>query len=159
LNYVSFEDALPTKDIDGLIELANALDVPITMGEFIPSPYDYVDYILRGALDEVRFIVDNIGGITGGMKVARMAECFNMMCQPHNWGTTLDHAVHFHCELAMPNNLWFEMTQPQGITDRPYFKDKIRVDKDGYVPAPTKPGLGYELDHNILDNLTLRIDT
>jgi L-alanine-DL-glutamate epimerase-like enolase superfamily enzyme len=159
LNYVSFEDALPTKDIDGLIELANALDVPITMGEFMPSPYDYVDYILRGALDEVRFIVDNIGGISGGMKVARMAECFNMMCQPHNWGTTLDHAVHFHCELAMPNNLWFEMTQPQGITDRPYFKDKIRVDKDGYVPAPTKPGLGYEFDRNILDNMTLRIDT
>ena len=114
LNYVSFEDALNTKDIDGLVELAQALDVPIVMGEFMPSPYDYVDYILRGALDEVRFIVDNIGGITGGMKVARMAECFDMMCQPHNWGTTLDHAVHFHCELAMPNNIWFEMTQPQG---------------------------------------------
>ena len=44
LNYVSFEDALPTKDIDGLVELANALDIPITMGEFIASPYDYVDY-------------------------------------------------------------------------------------------------------------------
>lgn len=158
LNYVSFEDALPTKDIDGLVELANALDIPITMGEFIPSPYDYVDYVLRGALDEVRFIVDNIGGITGGMKVARMAECFNMMCQPHNWGTTLDHAVHFHCELASPNCQWFEMTQPQGITDRPYFKDKIRVDKDGFVPAPAKPGLGYEIDRNVFDNMTLRID-
>jgi len=159
LHYVSFEDALPTKDIDGLVELAAALDVPVTMGEFIPSPYDYVPYILRGALDEVRFIVDNIGGITSGMKVARMAECFNMMCQPHNWGSTLDHAVHFHCELAMPNNVWFEMTQPMGITDRPYFKDKIRLDKDGYVPAPVKPGLGYEFDRNVLDNMMLRVES
>jgi L-alanine-DL-glutamate epimerase-like enolase superfamily enzyme len=159
LNYVSFEDALNTKDIDGLEALAKALDIPIVMGEFMPSPYDYVDYILRGALDEVRFIVDNIGGITGGMKVARMAECFDMMCQPHNWGTTLDHAVHFHCELAMPNNIWFEMTQPQGITDRPYFKDKIRVDKDGYVPAPVKPGIGYEIDRNVFDNMMLRIES
>jgi L-alanine-DL-glutamate epimerase-like enolase superfamily enzyme len=159
LHYVSFEDALPTKDIDGLVALAAALDVPVTMGEFMPSLYDYVPYILRGAMDEVRFIVDNVGGITGGMKVARMAECFNMMCQPHNWGTTLDHAVHFHCELAMPNNIWFEMTQPMGITDRPYFKDKIRLDKDGYVPAPVKPGLGYEFDRGVLDNMMLRVES
>ena len=40
LHYVSFEDALPTKDIDGLVMLANALDVPIVMGEFLPSIYD-----------------------------------------------------------------------------------------------------------------------
>jgi L-alanine-DL-glutamate epimerase-like enolase superfamily enzyme len=159
LHYVSFEDALNTKDIDGLVELAAALDVPITMGEFMPSPYDYVDYVLRGALDEVRFVVDNIGGITSGMKVARMAECFDMMCQPHNWGTTLDHAVHFHCELAMPNNIWFEMTQPQGFPDRPYFKDKVRIDKDGYVPAPVKPGLGYEIDRNVFDNMMLRVES
>lgn len=159
LHYVSFEDALPIKDIDGLVELANALDVPIVMGEFMPSLYDYVPYIQRGALDEVRFIVDNIGGISGGMKVARMAECFNMICQPHNWGTTLDHAVHFHCELAMPNNIWFEMTQPMGITDRPYFKDKLRIDKEGYVPAPTKPGLGYEIDRGAFDNNMLRVES
>jgi L-alanine-DL-glutamate epimerase-like enolase superfamily enzyme len=159
LHYVSFEDALPTKDIDGLVELAAALDLPVVMGEFMPSIYDYVPYILRGAMDEVRFIVDNIGGITGGMKVARMAECFNMMCQPHNWGSLLDHAVHFHCELAMPNNVWFEMTQPMGTADRAYFKDKLRIDKDGYVPAPVKPGLGYELDRGVLDNMMLRVES
>jgi L-alanine-DL-glutamate epimerase-like enolase superfamily enzyme len=49
------------------------------------------------------------------------------------------------------------MTQPQGITDRPYFKDQIRIDKEGYVPAPTKPGLGYEIDYDRLDNLTKNI--
>jgi L-alanine-DL-glutamate epimerase-like enolase superfamily enzyme len=159
LNYVSFEDCLPTDDLEGLAELAKALDVPITMGEFIFSPYDYAKYIRHGALDEVRFIVDNLGGISGGMKVAELAECFGMLCQPHNWGNLLDHVVHFHCELAMPNNVWFEMTQPMGITDRPYFKDQLRIDKDGYVPAPAKPGLGYEFDYNVLHNMTDHIET
>jgi L-alanine-DL-glutamate epimerase-like enolase superfamily enzyme len=158
LNFISYEDPIPTSDLDGLAQLAQALDLPITIGEFIFSPYGYAEYIRRGACDVVRFIVDNIGGITGGMKVARLAECFGMECQPHNWGTALDHAVHFHCELAMPNNIWFEMTQPQGSTDRPYFKDQIRIDKEGYVPAPTKPGLGYEIDRNVLDNLTKKIE-
>lgn len=158
LGYISYEDPIPTKDIEGLVQLTEALDLPVTIGEFIFSPYDFPEYIRRNACDVVRFIVDNIGGITGGMKVARLAECFGMECQPHNWGTALDHAVHFHCEMAMPNCVWFEMTQPQGITDQPFFKDKIRIDKDGYVPAPTKPGLGYELDRNILDQMMLRID-
>ena len=103
LNYVSYEDPIPTKDMDGLSMLTQALDLPITIGEFIFSPYDYAEYIRRGTCDEIRFIVDNIGGISGGMKVAHLAELFGMQCQPHNWGTALDHAVHFHCELAMPN--------------------------------------------------------
>src|SRR5271157_1028992 len=159
LNYVSYEDCLPTDDMEGLAELAKALDVPIVMGEFLLSPYDYAKYIRFGALDEVRFIVDNLGGITGGMKVAQLAECFGMLCQPHNWGSLLDHAVHFHCELAMPNNVWFEMTQPMGTTDRPYFKDQLRIDADGYVPAPRKPGLGYEIDYNVLHDKMDRIET
>ena len=58
----------------------------------------------------------------------------------------------------MPNCVWFEMTQPQGITDQPFFKDLIRIDKQGYVPAPTKPGLGYEIDRDVLDKMIARID-
>ena len=158
LRYVAFEDPLPTKDIEGLAELARALDVPIHIGEFIFSIYDYPEYIRRGAVDVVRFIVDNVGGITGGMKLAHMAECFSMECAPHNWGDALEQAVHFHCELAMPNNQFYEMTIPQGTFDPPYFKDSIRISADGYVYAPTKPGLGYEIDRNALDNATKRVE-
>ena len=46
---------------------------------------------------------------------------------------------------------------PQG-TDHPYIKDRIRIDKDGYVYAPTKPGLGYELDRDCLDKMTSKLD-
>jgi L-alanine-DL-glutamate epimerase-like enolase superfamily enzyme len=158
LKFAAFEDPIPTKDIEGLVELTRALDTPIHIGEFIFSIYDFPEYIRRGATDVVRFIVDNVGGITGGMKLAAMSECFGMECAPHNWGDTLDHAVHFHCELAMPNNLWFEMTVPQGVYDAPYMKDHIRVAEDGYVYAPAKPGLGYEIDRHALDNLTKRLE-
>lgn len=157
-DYIAYEDPIPTDDIDGLVQLNQALDIPIHIGEFLFSPYNYAEYIRRGALDVVRFIVDNVGGITGGMKIARLAELFGMECAPHNWGEAFDHAVHFHCELAMPNNVWFEMTVPQGSSDRPYVKDKFRVSKDGYVEAPTKPGLGVELDRNVLEHVIAQID-
>ncbi len=154
LNFVAFEDPIPTTDIEGLAQLCQTLEIPVHVGEFIFSPYNYAEYIRRGAMDVVRFITDNVGGITGGMKIARMAELFGMECAPHNWGETFDHAVHFHCELAMPNNVWFEMTVPQGVGDRPYLKDRIRIAKDGYVDAPLKPGLGYEIDRAVLERMT-----
>lgn len=157
LNFVAYEDPIPTTDIDGYVELCHALDVPIHLGEFLFSVYAYAEYIRRGAVDVARFIVDNVGGITGGMKIAHLAECFGLEVAPHNWGDTLEHAVHFHCELAAPNAPFFEMTIPQGVYDPPYMKDRIRVAPDGYVYAPVKPGLGYEIDRNELDNLTIRL--
>ena len=51
------------------------------------------------------------------------------------------------------------MTLPQGSGDRVYIKDHIRIAPDGYVHAPTKPGLGYEIDRDVLDRMTIRIDT
>jgi len=46
---LAFEDPLPTTDIDGLVELAAKVDVPLHIGEFIFSPYNYGEYIRRGA--------------------------------------------------------------------------------------------------------------
>ena len=114
---------------------------------------------MRGAADVLRFIVDNIGGISGGMKVAHLAECYGMNCEPHNWGDSLMQAAHFHCELAMYNSDFYEMTVPQGHQDIPYLKDQIRVQKDGYVYAPTKPGLGYEVDFDELDKATVKVES
>ncbi len=158
LNYICYEDPIPTSDIEGLVQLNQALDIPIHIGEFIFSPYNYAEYIRRGAMDVVRFIVDNVGGISGGMKVARLAELFGMECAPHNWGNGFDHAVHFHCELAMPNNVWFEMTVPQGSSDRPYVKQRFRVASDGYVPALPGPGLGLEINRSVLERVTVKIE-
>jgi L-alanine-DL-glutamate epimerase-like enolase superfamily enzyme len=155
--YVSFEDPIPTTDIDGLVELRRNLDVPIEVGEFILDVYDYPEYIRRGAMDIVRLIADNIGGITGSFRVGQLADAFGLPCTPHNWGNGFDLAVHFQLELALPNCYWFEMPWPWEYVDRPYMA-KIRTDADGYVHAPTEPGLGYPLDRAALDKITIRIE-
>ena len=43
------------------------------------------------------------------------------------------------------------------IADRPY-QAQFRIDKDGYVLAPTEPGLGVPIDHNALDKMMKRVD-
>jgi L-alanine-DL-glutamate epimerase-like enolase superfamily enzyme len=50
------------------------------------------------------------------------------------------------------------VAHPAEWADRPFYKDKFRVDKDGYIYAPTAPGLGYSIDHGALDNITARIE-
>jgi L-alanine-DL-glutamate epimerase-like enolase superfamily enzyme len=81
-----------------------------------------------------------------------------MPCTPHNWGTTFDVAAAFQIELALPNCFWFEMPWPMEYIDRPYLRDKIRIDADGYVQAPTDPGMGYPLNRDAMDKLLVRID-
>jgi L-alanine-DL-glutamate epimerase-like enolase superfamily enzyme len=158
LGYIAFEDPIPTPDIEGLILLARQLDVPLNMGEFIMDLNSFAIYIKRDALDIVRFIADNIGGITGGTRVCQLAAAFGLECQPHNWGNVMDLAVHFQLELAASTNYWFEMPWPMEYSDRVYHKDKFRVDQDGYVNAPTEPGLGYPIDRDALDKIMVRID-
>jgi L-alanine-DL-glutamate epimerase-like enolase superfamily enzyme len=50
------------------------------------------------------------------------------------------------------------MPWPWEYPDRPYMKGKFRVDADGYVHAPTDPGMGYPLDMAVVDKLLIRID-
>src|ERR1022692_1342236 len=157
LNYAWFEDPIPSTDMEGLVELNRALDLPLHVGEFLTSISGFAEYIRRGALDVARLIADNVGGISGSMRVGALADAFNLECTPHNWGNPTDLAVHFHLELAMPNAYWFEMPHPATAVDRPY-QAQFRIDKDGYVLAPTEPGLGYPIDHNALDKLMKRID-
>ena len=156
--YVSFEDPIPTSDIEGLIELRQKLDVPVEIGEFIYAIQGFAEYIRRGALDIVRLIADNVGGISGSFRVGQLADAFGLPCTPHNWGNGFDLALHFQVELALPNCFWFEMPYPQTLTDRAYLKDQFRIDKDGYVPASAEPGLGCRLDRDALDKMLIRID-
>jgi L-alanine-DL-glutamate epimerase-like enolase superfamily enzyme len=158
LDYLWFEDPIRTVDKEGLVELANALDVPLHVGEFLASISDFAEYIKAGALDVVRLIADNVGGISGSMRVGLLADAFGLECTPHNWGNVLDLAVHFQLELALPNTYWFEVPHPVEYSDRPYHKDKFRIDKEGYIHAPTAPGLGYPFDRAVLDKMTLRVD-
>jgi L-alanine-DL-glutamate epimerase-like enolase superfamily enzyme len=157
LNYAWFEDPIPTTDLEGLVELNRALDLPLHVGEFLFSISDFAEYIRRGALDVARLIADNVGGISGSMRVGMLADAFNLECTPHNWGNPTDLAVHFHLELAMPNAYWFEMPHPVTAADRPY-QENFRIDKEGYVLAPTEPGLGYPIHRDALDKIMKKID-
>jgi len=157
LDYLWFEDPIRTIDEEGLIELGQKLHLPMHVGEFLYSIADYAEYIKRDALGAVRLISDNVGGISGSMRVGLLADAHGLECAPHNWGNEYDMMVAFHLELALPSAYWFEVPHPVEYTDRPYLKNKFRIDKDSYILAPTDPGLGLPIDRAALDKVTKQI--
>jgi len=162
LGFNWYEDPLVNSDIHGYVELCRALDVPVKVCEGIsafsraPPIRIIAEYIRRGAADIIGSLGDNVGGITAMQKIAAVCDMEGIRYEPHNWGTTHTQAAHFHIELASRNCEFFELTVPEGLKDIGT-KDAFRIDKEGFVRAPTKPGLGVEIDWEKIKELTLRV--
>lgn len=78
-----FEEPLPCDDIAGHARLAATSSVPIAVGESLYSPGQFAAYVQQGAAHILQVDVARVGGITPWLKVAHMAECFNLMVAPH----------------------------------------------------------------------------
>lgn len=156
LNFYWYEAPIPDQDIQGLTDLTRSFDIPITAVESINGGLlQYPQYLVNHAVDSVRSVGDWIGGITAMRKSAALCEAFGVKYEPHSYGTALIQAAHFHVMLAIHNCDLVELPVPSGILDAG-MKSGLRVDANGNVPAPTLPGLGYEIDEDEIDRLTIR---
>ncbi|GHS97926.1 mandelate racemase [Synergistales bacterium] len=157
LNFYWYEDPMREEDIEGHVLLRSKLDTPIAGTEHNQVGFlDYPNVVLKGACDIVRTFGDYMGGITPMIKTARFCEALFIKNEPHSFGPTLVQAAHFHIMLSIRNCDFFESPVPEGVFDAG-MKDTIRVQKDGYVYAPTKPGIGYDLDWDYIDRETERV--
>jgi len=156
LDFYWFEAPIPDADLQGLKDLTRRYRIPITAVESISGGLlHYPPYLVDHVVDSVRSVGDWIGGISAMRKSAALCEAFGVKYEPHSYGTTLVQAAHFHVMLAIHNCDLVELPVPQGILDQ-CMTDVMRVGPDGYVEAPTKPGLGYELDWDAVDDRTVR---
>lgn len=156
LDFYWYEAPIPDSDLIGLADLSRSFRIPITAAESVSAGLrEYPKYLSTGVIDSVRSVGDWIGGITAMKKSAALCEAFGAKYEPHSYGTTHVQAAHFHVMLAIHNSDFLEIPVPQGILDVG-MKDVIRCGADGYVDAPTKPGLGYDVDWEAIEKLTLR---
>jgi L-alanine-DL-glutamate epimerase-like enolase superfamily enzyme len=155
LGFHWFEDPIRDDDVAGFVELCRALDIPVLMGESTArGPWTYAHYLTAGAADALRVVGDVMGGITGMRKVGALAEVHNRRVEPHSYGSTLVQAAHLHYMLSVRNAEFFELPVPKGPLDFG-MKDVIEADADGMVHAPVGPGLGYEVDWDVIDDETV----
>lgn len=157
MNFFWYEAPIDDTDIQGLADLSRSFRVQIAGLESLRLGFKAVPpYLTAQAVDSVRAIGDWVGGISAMRKTAHLCEAFGINYEPHSYGSTLIQAAHFHVMLSVHNCELVELPVPTGILDIG-MKDSLRVGADGYVPAPTKPGLGYEIDKDAIDDLTVRM--
>jgi L-alanine-DL-glutamate epimerase-like enolase superfamily enzyme len=109
--------------------------LPIAAGENLRSLWEFKAYI--GAVSYPEPDVTNCGGVTPFMKIARLAEAFNLPVTSHG-----AHDVTVHLLAACPNRSYLEA---HGFGLDRYIAEPLAL-RDGAAVAPDRPGHGISFD-------------
>ena len=96
------------------------------------------------------------GGITPLIRIAHMAEGFRMKCEIHHGGNSLNNVANLHVTMAINNCDYYEVFPANGANKYGLVQD-IEVDSQGYVHAPVKSGLGYEIDWELVEREKVQV--
>jgi len=137
-----FEEPMPADDVSGHVRLAETTTIPIAVGESMYSLGQFRDYLQRGAVSILQPDVARIGGITPWLKVAHMAEAFNVVVCPH-----FLMELHVSLVAAVPNGRYVEhIPQLRAITTR-----EMEI-VEGNALAPETPGLGIAWNRDAMED-------
>jgi L-alanine-DL-glutamate epimerase-like enolase superfamily enzyme len=140
------EEPVATDDIDGSARVAEALATPIAGYETEVGLYGFRQLIDRGAVDIVQPDIAWSGGFSEGRRIAAYAQAHHRMVAPHAFAGAVLLAASLHFAAAIPNGLLLEWDQnPNALRDE-LLKEPLRLEADGTVKLPERPGLGIELD-------------
>jgi L-alanine-DL-glutamate epimerase-like enolase superfamily enzyme len=130
------EDPTTHDDYPGMARIADALTTPIAAGEYHYGIVPFRHLLEHRSIDIVMIDLLRVGGITQWMKVAGMAEAFNLPVVSH-----LVPEIHVHLVAAIPNGLTVEYMP---WTLRLY--EETPPIEAGQLVVPKKPGLGLAFD-------------
>jgi L-alanine-DL-glutamate epimerase-like enolase superfamily enzyme len=131
------EEPIIPDDVAGHARILAAGGVPIAAGENLRSLWEFKQYIAGGAVSYPEPDVTNCGGITSFMKIARLAEAFNLPVTSHG-----AHDITVHLLAACPNRSYLEA---HGFGLDRYIEHPL-VLEDGMALAPARPGHGINFD-------------
>ena len=134
------EDPVDHQDVDGLAVLADKLDTPVVAGEYHYGIIPFRSMLEKKSVDIVMVDLLRVGGLTQWVKVAHLAEIFNVPVVSHLATEVLVHAV-----AAVPNGLMVEH-MPWTF---PLFRD-VPVVANGTITVSDLPGLGLEFDEGTI---------
>ena len=157
MNFYWYEDPLADQDLYNYVKLKQKLDIPILATEYPIGGLDsYIPWVTERATDFLRGDVAVKGGITTILKAAHLAEAFRMNFETHHGGNSLNNVANLHVIMAIRNTEFFEVLLPDAMQKYGLAQD-ITPDRDGFVHAPTAPGLGADIDFELVERKKLGV--
>ena len=153
-----YEEPITSDDVAGYREIRKALNVRIAGGEMLQGRWAFRDLIQERGLDIVQPDISIAGGFTECRKIAAMASANYVRVLPHMWGGSIRLAATLHWQATLPDApqalnpipslLEFDMTENRLRTA--LAQQPINA-VDGYVEVPQAPGLGIEINREVLE--------
>ena len=144
------EEPLDPYDINGYQQLSLASPIPIAAGEVMTLVEEYEDLIENGSIHVVQPDLGRVGGISGGQRIAALAEQTEARPVPHAYGTGVLLSASAQWMAASPDPLT-EFTR----SSSPLARDLVTCAmdfEDGLLHLHDAPGLGVELNEEIVAN-------
>ncbi|MBI5968257.1 MAG: mandelate racemase/muconate lactonizing enzyme family protein [Deltaproteobacteria bacterium] len=152
-----FEEPLSPDNVEGYAYLRRNLNTRLAAGEAEFTRFGFLPFFTHEALDVIQPNLCRTGGFTEAKKIAAMASAFHVACAPHTGSSSaISMAAALHLAVALPNFLAYEYMQSDWSKDQ---KNPLRWDlvqlpiksfKDSYIEVDDKPGLGIELNEEIV---------
>jgi len=139
------EEPVQCQNVDVLADVARGTHLPIATGERVFTKWGFREILEKRAAGILQPDLSHAGGITECRLIAGMAEAYYVPLAPHCPLGPISLAAALQLAASIPNFL----CQEQLSLGEGYLKHPFQVEK-GYIPIPTRPGLGVELDENAL---------
>lgn len=146
-----FEEPVPFDYYEETKQIADALQIPIALGEEEASLRGFRRIIETGTAQVIQPDLLYFGGLVRSMRVARMAAAAGLDCTPHMSGGGLGFLYIAHFASVLKNSGAHQ--EYKGEDDNLAVQSKTSSLKSvkGMLTVPTGPGLGVELDPALLD--------
>ena len=139
------EEPIIPDDVEGHARVATEGGVPIATGQNMRTIWEFRHAITIGKIAFPEPDVTNCGGITPFMKIAHLAESFNLPVTSHG-----AHDVTVHLLAAIPNRSYLEA---HGFGLDEFVEHPLAI-TNGMAIAPERPGHGVVFDWNALQKLS-----
>ena len=152
-----YEEPVVPEDYAGYRVLRDKLNMPIAGGENEHTLFGFRELIGRGCVDVAQPDIGSAGGFTACRHIAALAQSHGVQVNPHVWGSGIAQAASLQLIAALPvTHHGVFPTEPileYDTSSHPFRHDLISpavVQQGGWVDVPQKPGLGIEVNREVL---------
>jgi len=142
-----FEEPVAPDDYQGFRRLAEQTTIPIATGENEYTRYGFRDLIATGAVPILNADAKVLGGVTEFIKVAALAQAYDLDIAPHG-----AQEIHVHLVAAIANGLILEYYP---VRFEPMwgniYHETLQLNDDGTVSPPSVPGMGIDPNYEALE--------
>ncbi len=144
-----FEEPVPPGSSDAMAGVAGKTSIPIATGERLTTKYEFYDLLKSGGASILQMNLGRVGGILEAKKIAAIAEVYYAQIAPHLYNGPIGAAASIQLGTATPNFLIQESIGQWDGFHGDILKKKIQWE-DGFIIPSTEPGLGVELNMEVV---------